>query len=84
MPFGYRDRVPPYRPLIPDPDLPVGPQVFDPDDLFPDVRRPRFPAVNPPYDPFGSSEILPSRPLRPQGQPRQFPRGGGPSSYWFG
>lgn len=73
----------PSRPFMPDPDFPLGPLANDPDNPFGSFG-PRFPVMNPRSDPFGNSEIVPSRPLRPQGRPREFPRGSGANPHWFG
>ncbi|VDM25872.1 unnamed protein product [Toxocara canis] len=73
----------PHIPFQPDPDLPEGPMYpqpgypfIPPENPFPAVPRfqpPRRPRN--PLDPFSGSELLPSRPRRPGGLPRQLPDG---------
>uniref|UniRef100_A0AAF5PI78 Uncharacterized protein n=1 Tax=Wuchereria bancrofti TaxID=6293 RepID=A0AAF5PI78_WUCBA len=65
-----------YSPGNPDPDIPEGP-------FHPLSRNPYVPTPNPfpfrgpgnPLDPLYGREMLPSRPVRPSGIPRVFPRG---------
>ncbi|VDN20406.1 unnamed protein product [Gongylonema pulchrum] len=72
----------PNRPRI-DPDMPQGPfhplpahPFIPPMNPFPSVPRPGNPLEPNPLDPLRGSELLPSRPIRPSGMPRQLPRRG--------
>lgn len=67
---------PVYSPGNPDPDIPEGP--FHPLSRNPSIRtRNPFPFPGPgnPLDPLYGREMFPSRPVRPSGIPRVFPRG---------
>lgn len=83
--------IPPYMPFRPDPDIPEGPfypqpsnPFYPPENPFPEVPRFEPPRPRNPLDPFSGSELMPSRPRRPGGLPRQLPDGHSPFSDGFG
>uniref|UniRef100_A0A915B6J0 TRUD domain-containing protein n=1 Tax=Parascaris univalens TaxID=6257 RepID=A0A915B6J0_PARUN len=83
--------IPPYMPFRPDPDIPEGPfypqpsnPFYPPENPFPGVPGFGPPRPRNPLDPFSGSELMPSRPRRPGGLPRQLPDGHSPFSGGFG